>query len=160
MVPLLCCVLLENIVESPVVSLLMLQVMSQAPLYCTAWKHLLLQHHAVLQDMTQAKLRAASALQAAQEERDQLAERVQLQARQLQEEQAQTDSLAAERDSLQGGANRHRIRVSPTGSVKDSRFIQVQRQPCNKHMKKAGCAKYAEALRCPSMPRCGLWQHQ
>ena len=79
--------------------------------------HILLQHHAVLQDMTQAKLRAAAALQAAQEERDQLAEQAQLRARQLQEEQAQTDSLAAERDSLQGEANRHRIRVSASGSV-------------------------------------------
>ena len=86
----------------------------------------LLQDHAALQDMTQGKLRAASALQAAQDERDQLAERVQLQARQLQEEQAQTDSLAAERDSLQGEANRHRIRVSPTASVTGCCFRQMQ----------------------------------
>ena len=129
MLPLTCCVPFEDVVARPVASLLMLQITSQAhcgqPTSCTAWKHILLQHHAVLQDMTQAKLRAASALQAAQEERDQLAEQAQLRAQQLQEEQAQTDSLAAERDSLQGEANRHRIRVSPDGSLKDCCFREV-----------------------------------
>ena len=85
-----------------------------------------MRRQAVLQDITQAKLRAASALQAAQEDRDQLAEQAQLQTRQLQEERAQTDSLAAERDSLQGEANRLRIRVRPAGSVTDCCVKQVQ----------------------------------
>ena len=94
MLPLTCCVPFEDVVARPVASLLMLQITSQAhcgqPTSCTAWKHILLQHHAVLQ-----------------------------------EEQAQTDSLAAERDSLQGEANRHRIRVSPAGSLKDCCFREV-----------------------------------
>ena len=109
--------------------------------------------------MTQGKLRAASALQAAQEERDQLAERVQLQARQLQEEQAQTDSLAAERDSLQGGANRHRIRVSPTASVTGCCF-RTNAVVTMHQAHEEGIRGVQKPCAAPSMPHTGLWPHQ